>query len=279
MLTFSFFVILLQKNEVLLIIEYKNIVINKSNIAEYQNLEYLTSGEYAPKWNALGEPVPDGDKVILYKYDIASELNLSPNHKLYKLIKTSNEGMPFSLKHEAHHAHNASKGFSFIQVNRICYTYIAAYLLDEISARMAANMYRVPNPDTQYNGLNIKERALLAAIKSFSDKQLCVEYCNLAATTYMYCIVAMLRNGQINHARDIVLKQIPLHADYKKHRQFYTDNFYNTVNQYFVIDNIDVKPSIGQKAKLEFEKIWQTITPIIFNMSQQCLMYIKQNCL
>lgn len=95
----------------------------------------------------------------------------------------------------------------------------------------------------------------------------------------MYCIVAMLGNGQINHARDIVLKQIPLHADYKKRRQFYTDNFYNTVNQYFVIDNIDVKPSIGQKAKLEFEKIWQTITPIIFNMSQQCLMYIKQNCL
>ena len=227
----------------------------------------------------MGELAPDGDKVILYKYDIASELNLSPNHKLYELIKTSNEEMPFSLKHEAHHAHNASKGFSFIQVNRICYTYIAAYLLDEISARMAANMYRVPNPNTQYNGLNIKERALLSAIQSFSDKQLCIEYCNMAANTYMYCIVAMLSCGQIKQVHDIVMRQIPQHADYKKHRQFYTDDFYNTVNQYFVINNIDVKPGIGQIAKSEFEKRWQTITPIIFNMSQQCLMYIKQNCL
>ncbi|MBQ2844753.1 MAG: hypothetical protein IJE79_01920 [Alphaproteobacteria bacterium] len=260
-------------------IEYKNIIINKNNIAEYQNLDYLTGGEYAPKWTALGEIAPDGDKVILYKYSIDSELNLSPYDKLRDLVKSSNEEMPYSLIHESHHSHNANTGFSFNQINRICYTYIAAYLLDEISARMAANMYRVPNPNTQFDGLNIKERALLSAIQSFSDKQLCIEYCNLAATTYMCCIVAMLRNGQINHARDIVLKQIPLHADYKKHRRFYTDNFYNTVNQYFVIDNIDVKPSIGQEAKLKFEKIWQTITPIIFNMSQQCLMYIKQNCL
>lgn len=268
-----------QENEVLLTIEYKNIIINKNNIADYQNLDYLTSGEYAPKWNALGEIAPDGDKVILYKYDIASELNLPPYHKLYELVKSSNEEMPYSLKHESHHAHNAGTGFSFNQIKCICYTYIATYLLDETSARMAANLYRVPMSNEQYDGLNIKERALLSAIKSFSDKQLCFEYCNLAANTYMYCIVAMLNNGQINLARNILMNQIPLHADYNKHRQFYTDDFYKTVNQYFVIDNIDVKTSIGHNAKAEFAKIWQTITPIIFDMSQQCLMYLRQNCL
>lgn len=260
-------------------IEYKNIIINKNNIAEYQKLDYLTCGEYEPKWTTLGEIAPDGDKVILYKYSIDSELNLSPYDKLRDLVKSSNEEMPYSLIHESHHSHNANTGFSFNQVNRICYTYIAAYLLDEISARMAPNLYRIPNPNTQFDGLNIKERALLSAIQSFSDKQLCIEYCNMAANTYMYCIVAMLRCGQIKHVHDIVMRQIPQHADYKKHRQFYTDDFYNTVNQYFVINNIDVKPGIGQIAKSEFEKRWQTITPIVFGMSQQCLMYLKQNYL
>lgn len=279
MLTVYFFVLPSQKNEDILTIEFKNIVINKNNIAEYQNLDYLTGGEYAPKWNALGELVPDGDRVMLYKYSIAGELNLSPQHKLHTLVKISNEEMPYSLKHESHHAHNASTGFPFNQVNCICYAYIATYLLDELSARMAANLYRVPNLNPQSDGLNIKERALLDAMKLFSDRQLCIEYCNMAANTYSYHIMAMLRNGQINRARSIVINQIPQYADYNNHRQFYTDDFYNTVNQYFIFDNIDAKPSIGQNAKLEIEKKWREITPIIFGMSRQCMMYLTQNYL
>ena len=260
-------------------IEHQNIIINQNNIDEYQNIGYFTAAEYEQKWDAAGELVPDGDKVILYKYSIDNGLNLPPSHDLHKFVRMHNENIPYYFKHEAQHSHNANIGFSFNLVDRICYTYIAAYFLDEISARMASNLYHIQKQNIQSSGLNVTEHALLNALTEFSNRQIFIEYCNLAALSYSYCILAMIKTNQANLVRDIISNQIPLHADYSKHQQLYTDSFYNTVNQYFIIDNIDVKTSIGKNAKSVFAEMRQQITPTMFAMSQQCLMFLKQNCL
>lgn len=62
----------------------KDIIINSENISDFRNVKFLTGGEYAQKWNALGDIDPLGDVIYLYRYHIDSGLNLSPSDDLYQ---------------------------------------------------------------------------------------------------------------------------------------------------------------------------------------------------
>lgn len=267
-------------------IEHKNIVIHPGNVEEFRKADFLANGEYVQKWDALGGINPAGDKVILYKYDISNDLKLSQSEKLYRLIKKSNAEQPYSLTHETQHAHNNAQ-FRFNQIDAICHTFVSTYLLDEISARTAANLYRIQQDKKHQHlyrnlaniGINEYSQALFMSIGLLTNEELCAKYCNIAANTFLYHISALINSGQKQRAVEIIKNQLPLYADSSKHQQFYTDKFYNTVKQYFVFDGIDINKKTDSTVQIAFDTEWLNISPMIFNISQGCLKHIMQNYL
>lgn len=189
--------------------------------------------------------------------------------------------------HEKQHAHNEDLGFSFNLIDGVCYTYIVLYILNELPARMAANLFRIPQDRRNQGlymqlkglGMDIQDQALFIATTLFDEENLCSQYAYIGASAYICCINSMCQTGKKERAYNIMSKQIPLHADYSKYRELYSEKFYSIARKYFEFNGIKIKEQLCPFGQQNIYKQWQRINPMIFDMAQQCIGHIYQNVL
>lgn len=266
-------------------IEQKTIIINSENIEEYQKVQYLASGEYVPKWNALGDISPSGNKVILYQYHIDPSLNLPKNHILYTKTQNANYEMPFSYAHEIQHSYNENIGFKFELIERLCYTYIVLFLMDELSARTAANLIRIKQDlknqhsykELQLFGFDLKDQALFLASGLFDEQDMCLEYAYNGALSYACCFNALIKKESKKYLEEILYNQILWHKDYKDHQKLYTPKLFETATKYFEFNQKKPSEKFNPLVKQALAESWEKINPKIFDVSRQCLMRLQQN--
>lgn len=268
-------------------VEYNNIIINSENIEKYKQYNFLIGAKYNSRYDAFGNENPDNKKIILYNYSIDKKLTLPSNSKLRNLVDKTNKEQQISLRHELQHAHNDSFGFRFTLIDRICYTYLALYFLDELSAYMAANLYRIAN-DTKcqetYNylksiGMDAQDMALFLAVGILDNSEMCYEYSINAANSFITCMHAMLVKGQQKQVQNIIKKQIPLHKNYARHQDLYTKNFYDIANKYFIFDGVKIKDKLHKMTETTLRRKWENLSTLLFDISQETLEYCCQNFL
>lgn len=264
-------------------IEYQRITINSKNINEYEN-GLLGGRTECPmsftNQKPAGQNVPE-EKVIIYSYDFAPDIDIKVWAPLYKLACQINATQDKLLAHELQHVHNNRFIHPFALSNGNPFAFIALVSLDEISACVAGELYdlrarsKTVNKPNLMSGLGAGKvgTALNRAIDSFAEDNLAF-YLDYGVDKYKNIIDGLTKKHantalllELLEMRNYILDQNP---DIIRMAS-YTPQFMNAIDHYFTFDGESIADRASRSALVKASKKFGRLEPHIFAAARKCI--------
>ncbi len=260
-----------------MVIEYKNIVINADNIHKYR--QRIHAGYRKSLWSPSGNPQQGADVIYIYAYSIDPDLKLSGADSLYRAVKRVNSQRDRILIHELHHAYNENAGSVFHIARGDCYKSLALQCLDEISARLAEELYvchstRIKHIQTQILsalGDSAAERSVAKMLEKW--RPLTDYYCQTAVSNYKTTVNYYRTHGFSRRVKKMLDAQVALyeHEISDLRPVMYTPDFVRAVQHYFTFDGRRVDHDIGNHMRGHLVRLWGGFEPILLSYAKSCL--------
>lgn len=255
-------------------IRYETVILNKQNISQYVTDGAILNGSHTCSWS-FAENKPEQPEIIIYHYEIAPSLNLNPNGYLYRAIQYTNNTKEKTLTHEMRHDHNTKVGSHMNMSGAVCYTYIMLYVLDEISARIAAEIYDIKNHTTnnisnkvlKFIGAKTEDIALLHAMLQIYDTS--DYYCERAASFYKDNFTAAFND--VATERSLLAQNAIYRYGKKAIRTLHTTCVKKCTKHYFTFDGEYLLDKINPTTKVFGQILWSQLENKILIHAKKCV--------
>ncbi len=263
-------------------VEHKHILINSNNIREYRKQGALVGGSHTSGWDFFNNKKVADSTVTVYNYSFEPELCIHSSDKVYQAAKKINSEQENIAVHEIKHAKNADQGLPFHLASGVCWTHVALYCLDELSARIDEALYSINNTKLKsvYSqfldclGVSQLERAVSIALKRFAP--LFQDYCMKGVSSFENSV--QMANFSEKDLQAFLQSQQRLYScSFKMSRPvLYSISFHEAVGNYFRFDSIPEKNVFSRQAAHELRSFWTKCEPEIMRHSKDCISRMLQ---